>query len=1146
MDRPRHVHLPLPSTRRARLRIAALAALAALASAATRQLPAQGPAVNGGSAMVSRSGTGPMSANAGIGYYRFPAIAGDTIVFTAEGDLWRVPVSGGIARRLTTHPSEESHAAISPDGRTIAFSASYEGPTEVYTMPLDGGLPVRRTFDGTAATVVGWTPEGKILYTTTKYSTLPNAQLVSVDPRTNAVAVVPLAQASDGSYGDGGSLFFTRFAKQPSNTKRYQGGTAQNIWRYSAGAPAAVPLTADWAGTSRTPMVYEGRVYFASDRDGTMNLWSMDERGKDLRQLTHHADFDVLSPSLGGGKIVYQHGADLRVFDIATSRDTIVPIKLVSDFEQARERWVRSPSDWIGSVHLSPTGDRVSLTARGQLFVVPVVQGRLVEATPGKATRWTDGKFMPDGKSLLAISDKSGEQEFWTIPANGIGDERRITRDGSVVRWEGIPSPDGKWLAHTDKNQRLWITDVADGTTKPIATNRTGDFGDMTWSPDGKWLAYAAPASNLFSQLYVYSVESGKSTAVTSDRYDSFSPAWTPDGKWLYFISDRRFQSVVVGPWGPRQPEPFFDEKSLIFGLALAPGLRDPFQPADELTPPAPRDSTPAPVDSTKKPAAGARAPGAAPVAPTRVVLDGIARRLVQVPAPAGNYSSLSTDGKRLYLVSRSSGSEAKPALRTMAIESVRPALDTFMVGVRSYELSADGKKMLVRKVGSPDLFVVDAGAKAPADLSKSRVDLSGWVLHFDPREEWRQMFADAWRLERDYFYDRGMNGVDWNAMRAHYAPLVERVTDREELSDVLAQMVSELSALHIFVYGGDLRRGIDSVLPASLGARLARDEARGGYRVDHIYRADPDEPRNLSPLSRYGVNVSEGDVITAVNGVPTLSTSDIGALLRSQANREVLLGVRSGNGAERSVVVTPETQSRETQLRYAEWEYTRRLAVEAKGSGQIGYVHLRAMTDDDIAQWARDYYPAFDRQGLIVDVRHNNGGNIDSWVLEKLMRKAWFYWQARVGDPIWNMQYAFRGHVVVLTDEHTASDGEAFAEGFRRLGLGKVIGTRTWGGEIWLSSSNFLVDRGIATAAEMGVYGPEGKWLIEGHGVDPDIVVDDEPHATFEGVDAQLDAAITYLQQEIKEHPVPVPPPPAYPNKSLKAAVQAGSPRQP
>jgi tricorn protease len=338
------------------------------------------------------------------------------------------------------------------------------------------------------------------------------------------------------------------------------------------------------------------------------------------------------------------------------------------------------------------------------------------------------------------------------------------------------------------------------------------------------------------------------------------------------------------------------------------------------------------------------------------------------------------------------------------------------------------------------------------------------------------------------------------------------------------------------------MRHGTDFVAPASLGAHLTRDESGGGYRVDHIYRNDPDSPRDLSPLARFGVNVNEGDVIEAVNGIPTLSVADIGSLLRDEADHQVLLRVKPKSGGDREVIVTPINQQREQGLRYSEWELTRRLAVEKKSDNQIGYVHLRAMGSNDISEFARDYYPAFNRQGLIIDVRHNNGGNIDSWLLERLMRKAWFFWQARTGNPYWNMQYAFRGHMVVLTDENTASDGEAFSEGFRRLGLGKLIGTRTWGGEIWLSSSNNLVDRGIATAAEMGVYGPEGQWLIEGHGVDPDIVVDNEPHATFNGQDAQLDAAIAYLQGEIKAHPVPVPGAPAYPNKSLKAATQAGN----
>jgi tricorn protease len=633
---------------------------------------------------------------------------------------------------------------------------------------------------------------------------------------------------------------------------------------------------------------------------------------------------------------------------------------------------------------------------------------------------------------------------------------------------------------------------------------------------------------------------------VTSDRYDSESPTWSPDGKWLYFLSDRNFQSLVGSPWGARQPEPFFDKQTLIFALALTPNERWPFQPDDELST-GKRSAVPA--DSAKKATApdsikppSARQ-GVPPSPRLTVVLDGIERRIVEVPLAAGNYGALSTDGKRLYYLSRDAGFASRPQLMSFPIENKDPRAEVFMADVRDYELSLDGKKILVRR--GNDIYVVDAGAKAPTELSKAQVNLRDWVLHFDPRDEWRQMFADAWRLERDYFYDRGMNGVDWPAMRQRYGPLVERVTDRAELSDLLSQMVGELSALHIFVYGGDIRRGADAIAPASLGARLTRDERAGGYRVDHIYRTDPDMPRDLAPLARFGVDVAEGDIIEAVNGMPTLGVADIGALLRDQADHQVLLRVRPRTGASREVVVTPVTQQREQALRYAEWEYTRRLAVESKGGGRMGYVHLRAMGGNDIAQWAREFYPSFNREGLIIDVRHNNGGNIDSWILEKLLRKAWFYWQDRIGNPTWNMQYAFRGHVVVLTDENTASDGEAFSEGFRRLGLGKIIGTRTWGGEIWLSSSNVLVDRGIATAAESGVYGPERQWLIEGHGVDPDIVVDNEPHATFRGEDAQLDAAIKYLDAEIKAHPVPVPPPPAYPNKSLKAAVQAGAQRK-
>ncbi len=1081
------------------------------------------------------------------GYYRFPTIRGSSVVFCAEGDLWRVGVDGGVATRLTTHPAEETHPSISPDGLTLAFSANYEGPTEVYTMPLAGGVPQRRTFDGERALVVGWRPDGQLLATTERYSTLPDAQLVTLDLATGVRTRVPLAQASDGCYtASGGTLFFTRQEFQGSHTKRYRGGTAQNLWRLSEGAPEAVPLTADYPGTSKTPMCGDGRVYFATDRDATMNLWSMNEAGGDLRQHTQHVGWEVAAPASDGHRIVYQLGADLRLHDVASGQDRALDVRLASDFDQLREAWVKKPIEYLTTAALAPKGDRVALTARGQVFVVPVKQGRIVEATRKPGVRYRQARFLAGGASLIALSDESGEVELVTLPANGVGEPSALTSDGNVQRFEAVPSPDGQWIAHHDKNQRLWLYSALKKTQTRIATSDHGGFQDLAWSADSRWLAYAVPAANGFDQVFVHDVQGGGTTAATTDRYDSWSPAWSPDGEWLYFLSDRNLQSLVPSPWGPRQPEPFLGLPTEIYAVALRKEHRSPFAPVDELHPETHKDEKDKEKDkeqpgskNEEKAAEAKTAKAVKPVEdkekdkPKPVVIDpaDLAARLVRVPAPAGRYASLATDGKRLYFLARELSIEGKTALKALAIDREKAEVKTVLDDVRQYQLSADSKQLLVRK--ADELYVFEAGEKAPEKLDESKLDLARWTFSFDPREQWRQMFVEAWRLERDYFYDRGMHGLDWPAVRRKYEPLVSRVTSRSELNDLLAQMVSELSALHIFVGGGDQRKGPDGVEVGSLGADLVRDEAMGGHRVARLYRTDPDRPGRRSPLEHPEVRVEEGDVIEAINGTQTLSVADPSLLLRNQAGRQVLLRVRPKTGAPRDAIAVPLARPEAAGLRYDDWEYSRRLAVEKAGAGRIGYVHLRAMGRDNFSEWAREFYPVFNREGLVIDVRHNRGGNIDSWILGKLLRKAWFYWQPRVGAPYWNMQYAFRGHAVVLVNEQTASDGEAFAEGFRRLGLGKLIGTRTWGGEIWLTSSNVLVDRGIATAAEFGVYGPEGQWLIEGHGVDPDIVVDNLPRATFEGRDAQLEAAIRHLQDRIAADPVAVPPAPAYPKKT-------------
>ncbi len=1054
-------------------------------------------------------------ANGSAGFYRFPAIRGDLVVFAAEGDLWSVAVSGGLAHRITTHAAEESSPVISRDGRTLAFTARYEGPAALYTMPISGGSPIRWTYDGDAATATAWTPDGRLVYTTLSYSTIPKPSMVQIDLRDSTRRLIPLSNASEGTYdASGRTLFFSRPYFHNNVTKRYTGGTARDVWRFREGDAEATELTGDYNGESHSPMWWNNRVYFVSDRDGTMNIWSMNEDGSDKRQITHHSGWDVRSPSLDDGRIVYQLGADLWILDVASGQTKMIPIRLSTDLDQLRQKWVSDPMDYLSSAHLSPDGDRVVLTSRGRVFVAPAKSGRLVRAARKDSVRFRDAVFAPDGKSLIALSDETKELEFTRIPANGVGNDQPLTSGGHILRFQGNPSPDGKWLAWSDNNRDLWVMNLGTREMKKVSLNREGING-MSWSPDGRWLAWQATALNSFQQIMIYSVESGRSVELTSDRTNSYSPAWDPKGDYIYFLSDRNLRSLVGAPWGNRRPEPYFDKEIEIYQVALRSGLRSPFLPDDELhdvtAPGRPRTDTTA-------------------VRPVQIELENLPLRIRKVPVPSGNYQWLAANGETLFYTSTGSGAGATTDLVALKIGNEKPEPVVVVDAIRSAELSANGRKLLVRK--GTALHVIDARAAKVGNLNDSRVDLSGWSFPIDVRDDFRQIFVDAWRLERDWFYDPGMHGVDYQATLDKYLPLVARVTTRDELSDLIGWAVGELSALHTAVRGGDLRRGDENVSVATLGARLMRDAARGGYRIDYIYRSDPEYPDERSPLADPALGVKAGDIITAVNGTRTLSVEDIGVLLRNQVNRQVLLTIGDGELA-REIVVTPT--GNESNLRYTDWEYTRRLRTEEKSDGAIGYVHLRAMGTNDINQFYREFTPVFNRQGLILDMRHNRGGNIDSWVLEMLLRKPWMYWKDRAGEPYWNMQGSFRGHMIMLVDQETASDGEAVAEGFRRLGLGPVLGARTWGGEIWLSGVNTLSDGGVARAPMSGVYGPEGKWLIEQEGVIPDIVVDNLPHATFMGQDAQLDAAIDWLKKKIAEDPRPVPKPPPYPRRAFK-----------
>jgi len=1090
------------------------------------------------------------------GYYRFPAIHGNTIVFTAEGDLWRASLDGGAAQRLTTHPGYETNAAISPDGQSVAFSAQYEGPTEVYVMPLAGGLPKRLTFEGEAALVRGWTPDGKVLYATRAFATLPDNQLVALDPKSGARTFVPLAQADEGAYSpDGRTLVFTRYSFQGSHAKRYVGGTAQNLWRLDPGAADAVQYAPEFRGVSRWPMWLGDRIYFASERDGTSNLWSMKPDGSDLRQHTRHADFGVKNPQGDGTHIVYQNGADLWLYDTQTDQSHRLELTLTSDFDQTRETWVTKPMDFVTNFALSPDGDRLALVARGQVFVAPAGPGRLVEVARKSGVRYRTVSFTPDGKSLVVLSDESGEVEFWKLPANNRGTAAQLTTGGETLRMTGVLSPDGKWIAYTERDNDLLLFNLETRQTKLVAHSNYQDFTspDLDWSPDSRWLAYALTAETGNAQIQLYSLDAGTSTPATSDRVISSSPAFSPDGKWLYFLSDREFKSLVGAPWGPRQPEPFLDKPTKIYLLALADEKRSPFQPNDELAAeekkakdekksdedkPAPDDKKTVAKADGKKPANGDQKPAdEKKKVEVKVILQGLADRLWEVPVAAGNYGNLAVSDKALFVTDSDAGADGPNANRLLAIEIKNRDVETTTVlsGVGGYRLSLDGKKLLVRQ--AENFAIIDAAPRAASDVAKSRVNLAGLRFPYSPRESWRQMFTDAWRLHRDYFYAKNMHGVDWKANLQKHLPLVERVTDRAELDDVLNYLISELSALHTDARGGVLREIDPQIAVASLGARWTRGEAAGGYRLDYIYQSDPEFLERRGPLLKPGLGIKPGDVIVEINGTPTLSVPDAAALLRNQANRQVLLTLKPATAGEPfQRVVTPVSAAAASGLRYTDWEYTRRLAVDQKSAGAIGYAHIRAMGTDNFYEFVRQYYAAANKGGLILDLRHNRGGNIDSWMVSRLMRQPWMWWSTRDGVAFPHLQSPFRGHLVVLVDAWTASDGETMANAIRHLKLGETIGVRTWGGGIWLSGSNFLVDRGLARAAEFGSFIPGEGWVIEGDGFTPDVIVDNNPVRAFHGEDAQLDAAIKRLQELIAKNPKHlVPTPPALPDKTLK-----------
>jgi len=1066
------------------------------------------------------------------GFYRYPSIGGGNIVFASEGDLWKVPAAGGTALRLTAYEGDEKFPRISPDGRLVAFTAQYEGNDDVYVMPIDGGEPVRLTFHPLPDQALGWTADGKVLFRSRRDHPHGDFRVYAVSPEGGIPHLIPLEPAAWLSFEPGGKrLAIQKMGLEFHNWKRYKGGEAEKIY-VGALEPLAFEEVTHYDGKSAFPMwASDGRIYFVTDRWGRPNLASMKPDGGDVRRLTKFDDYDVRWPSMGDGKIVYQHKADIWSYDLATGRNAMVPIRLPSDRLQVRKRFV-DPRANIGAWALSREGDRIALETRGDLFVARTKKKGLIRRlTESSLSRTKDPVFSPDGKWIAAWTEVDGEEQLVLHSADNSAPARQIGKADSGWHFGPAFSPDGKSLAWSDDELRLVVTDVATGSSV-VADKGAFEITSSVWSPDSRYLAYAAPLDDELNQVRIWDSQSKTVHPITDPLVNSFSPAWDPKGKYLFFFSDR-----FINPYLDKFEARFIVNKATLpCVLALQADGALPFAPRGDSDPKAEEKKDAAKTDK-KKGAEGEKdaKKEEEKVAPIRIDFDGIAARLIEVPVEPGNYDNLWAVAGKLHWVSTENTGMMPPGpdgedrrggvLQTYDMDKEK--VSTLAPGVLAYNVSGDGKVLVFQ---TKDGFSrVEAGATSlpkpePGEADESKVDLSGWSLEINPRDEWKQMLHEAWRLQRDFFYDAKMHGVDWNGVWKQYGSLADRMASRDDLEDLFGEMLGELNVGHAYHFGGDVRRG-KSVGTGLLGADLVDDEASGFWQIKKIYRGDYPTPEWSSPLARPDLRIKPGQWLVAIDGKPLARGQDYLARLANRAGQEVELSISDGPRLEGARRVVVKALADDTRVRYADWIRENREYVDRASNGQIGYLHLYDMGGLGLRQFARDYPGQWNKRGLIVDDRWNHGGFVAPMILAHLDRKILAVGSSRRGLLSTTPDRAFHGYMACLINRQGGSDCETLALGFKTFGLGPVIGTRTWGGWVGIRGDKVLRDGGLTTQPEQGGWDPKGKaWIIEGHGVDPDVELDLPPDGFLHGKDAQLDYAIQDLLKKIAQDPRDLP----------------------
>jgi tricorn protease len=1104
--------------------------------------------LNTAAGLLAAFGAGllPAAATAQTKLLRFPDIAGDRVAFCYAGDIWTAAAKGGTATRLTAHAGLELFPKYSPDGKWIAFTGQYEGDEQVYVIPAEGGQPRQLTYypargpfpprGGYDNQVMGWTPDGAaVLFRAQRDAdgVRSEGQLFTVPAKGGLARALPMPTSGAGDFSpDGKRIAYSPLFRDFRTWKRYEGGWAQDLYVYDLATNDAKPFATS-KRTERDPMWIGDAVYFASDRDGTLNLYSWDPKTDALAKLTTSATWDVRWPSSdGASRIVYESNGELRVYDVRAKADQAIAIFVPNDGVAMRPSRV-SAEKQVEGFELSPKGERALFVARGDVFTLPIEKGstRNLTATSGvhdKLARWS-----PDGKRIAFVSDRSGEDEIWLVDQAG-GKPEQVTKGREGMTFAPEWSAESTHLAFSDKEGQLFVLTLAGRKLVEIADDERGMIRDYAWSPKGAYLAFSMSDANESRSIHIWSATDGAVRRVTDDLFNEESPAWDPEGEFLFYASDRDFApQISTFEWN------FATSRTTgIYAVTLKKDGKSPFPPqSDEVTLEEKKAEGAAKADE-KKPesveAGDAKEEGKGKPekkeTPFRIDFDGLGSRVTRVPIEGDNVDGLAVGkGHLLYTVVGAPfygrDSATKPTLKLYSFKDRKES--TLAENATGWALSRDGAKVLVRQEDKYNLYDVKPDAK-----DKKAVSTKGLMVDRVPAEEWRQFFDETWRRYRDFFYVQNMHGYDWKAIGDRYRALLPHVAHRADLNYVLGEMVAELNIGHTYIQGGDYE--IPARPKVALpGARFELDPASGRFRIARILQGHNQEDVYRAPLTEVGVDARVGDYVLEIDGVELKGDDDPYRLLRHKTD-PVTLTLNARPVLEGARKTTYRPIASEEPLLYLQWTSANREKVTKLTSGRAGYLHIPDMGAPGIYEFIKWFYPQVRKEGLVVDVRSNGGGNVSQWIIERLDSKLLGTRFGRRSEyPGTYPGTVFHGHKVAILNETSASDGDIFPHMFRKAGLGPLVGKRSWGGVVGISGLGPMIDGGSVTVPLSGTNDVDGQWVIEGHGVDPDIVVENDPKSVIAGRDPQLERAVEELVKKMDAEPMKLPKRPADPVKT-------------